>query len=104
MFIAIYSFEVHPGQDKEFIDAWTELTKLIYLHEGSLGSKLHLNKDGLYIAYAQWPDKTTWQNSGEKLPPEADNYRNQMKSSCIEIKTLYELDSVEDLLQTKVFR
>ena len=65
MFTVIYSFQVKPKQDKIFIKAWSDLTKLILEYEGSLGSRLHLESDGKYIAYAQWPSK----KNGKILAP-----------------------------------
>ena len=104
MFTAIYHFTVKPGQETEFKEGWEGLTKLIYQHEGSLGSRLHHESDQTYIAYAQWPDRETWENAGGQLPPEADVYRKQMKSSCEKIKTIHELEVISDLLQTKTFK
>ena len=101
MFIVIYSFNVKENSEQEFIEAWKALTLLIRKHEGSLGSRLHKKDSINYIAYAQWPDKRTWQNSGTNLPAHATLHRNTMKNACTEIKTEYELDVVEDLLNHK---
>ncbi|UKN00700.1 antibiotic biosynthesis monooxygenase [Paracrocinitomix mangrovi] len=102
MFIAIYSFTVVPGKEAEFKEAWVELTKLIYQFENSLGSRLHHEKDEVYIAYAQWRSKEQWANSGGNLPEEANQWRQQMKAACSEIKTVYELEVVDDLLASNV--
>lgn len=103
MFIAIYQFKVKPGKNADFISAWEALTQLIYEYEGSLGSRLHQQDDTVYIAYAQWPDKETWKNSGDKLPASADPIRKRMKSACEQIETLFELDTVSDLLKTGTY-
>ena len=81
--------------------AWKQLTQLIYEYEGSLGSRLHQKDESRYIAYAHWPDRETWKNSGDKLPDTADLIRKTMKDCCTRIETLYELDCVEDLLKSK---
>ena len=99
MFIIIYSFKTKDKQEQEFIEAWKEMTNLIYQYEGSLGSRLHLKKPGHYIAYAQWSDKSTWKNSGDNLPEKASEIRLKMHTACNEIETLYELEVVEDLLK-----
>ncbi len=101
MFAVIYQFEVNEGREHEFMGAWKELTQLIYEFEGSLGSRLHKQKDCTFLAYAQWPDRETWKNSGNKLPNSADKVRRTMRECCTRIKTLYELDCVEDLLKSK---
>ena len=101
VFAVIYQFKVKESMHSEFIKAWKELTQLIYEYEGSLGSRLHKQKEDVYLAYAQWPDKETWKNSGKKLPHSADHIRKAMRDSCSSIEVLYELDSIEDLLKTQ---
>ncbi len=103
MFAVIYKFKVKLGQEEVFTEAWTKLTQLIYQYEASLGSRLHRQSDAIYIAYAQWPDRNTWAGSGEKLPKEAEQYRNQMRESCESIETLHELEMVENLLKNRPF-
>ncbi len=101
MFAVIYQFKVKENMRSEFINAWKQLTQLIYEYEGSLGSRLHKQNDGVYLAYAQWPDKDTWKNSGNKLPDSANKIRRIMRESCTKIETLYELNCTEDLLKSK---
>ena len=104
MFAVIYTFKVKPGEESELIEGWKGLTKLIYQYEGSLGSKLHRNQDGDFVAYAQWPTKEVWENAGSNLPKEeSDKFRAQMKNSSFKIETKYELEMVEDLTMDKVF-
>ncbi|RMG67785.1 MAG: antibiotic biosynthesis monooxygenase [Bacteroidetes bacterium] len=102
MFAVIYAFHVQPGQAGAFEIAWRELTMLIYQYEGSLGSRLHRQDEATYIAYAQWPDRQTWAQSGDKLPPEAKEASARMRAACTQIETLYELDSIDDLLQPQL--
>ena len=103
MFTVIYSFKVKPNRDNEFIDSWNSLTSLIYKHEGSLGSRLHRIKENNFIAYAQWPDKETWKNSGNNLPDIAEEVRKAMKESCISIDTIYKMNVVSDLLKKNLY-
>lgn len=100
MFAAIYHFEVKENKETELIKAWEELTQLIYEYEGSLGSRLHSSGDNSFIAYAQWPNKELWENSGDKLPEQAKEVSKRMKEACIRIETLHELDCVSDLLKS----
>lgn len=103
MFAAIYLFEVKKRDEKTFVESWESLTKLIYEHCGSLGSRLHKESEGRYIAYAYWPSEDFWQNSSDKLPKEADLYRGQMRESCTKIETLHKLNTVSDLLATNPY-
>lgn len=101
-FTVIYSFKVLDGREADFINSWTEMTKLIYEFEGSYGSRLHKVNDGLFIAYAQWADKEIYKRSGKKLPERATEVRQQMRQSCSEIKTEYELNFIiSDLLKNE---
>jgi hypothetical protein len=99
-FTVIYSFKVVDGKDKDFINSWAELTKLIYEFEGSYGSRLHKVNSKLFIGYAQWPSKEIYDQSGNKLPESANKFREQMRECCSEIKTEFELSSIVlDLLK-----
>ena len=103
MFCVIYSFDVHEGQDEKFIQAWAGLTKLIYQYEGSLGSRLHQESEHRYLAYAQWPNRKRWEDSGDQMPEEADQFRKDMKDSCSKIETLHTMELSEDLLQSTIW-
>ena len=103
MFCVIYSFHVKSTRQTEFIDSWTELTKLIYKYVGSYGSRLHKVSDELYIGYAQWPDKNIWDKSGNNLPEEANLYRENLRASCSHINTEYEMDTITDLLKSTIY-
>jgi len=98
MYIVLYDFKVKPNQAENFIEAWKGLTRLIYEYEGSLGSRLHKKEDLHYIAYAQWPNKSHFNDAGGKLPKAAEIYRDSMKQACSKIEILDKLEVVEDLL------
>jgi heme-degrading monooxygenase HmoA len=101
MYAIIYTFKVKDGMEKTFIQSWKTLTQLIYKYEGSLGSRLHKSEDSIYVAYAQWPNKETFNKADSNLPDEANEVRKKMRESCIEIQTLYNMDVVEDLLKNE---
>ncbi|MFY0644929.1 MAG: antibiotic biosynthesis monooxygenase [Bacteroidia bacterium] len=98
-FAVIYQFNILEDDLEEFISSWENLTELIYKHEGSLGSRLHKKSNTEYLAYARWPSRQHWEQSGSNLPPEAKKYSKQMHEACTKIETLYELDLVSDLLK-----
>ncbi len=100
MFVAIYSFQLKPGNEKNFLEAWEALTILIRDNLGALGSRMHKSeKEGVYIAYAQWPSRELWErDSSGLLPKEAHIYRQKMKAACTEIKTIHSLEVLSDLL------
>lgn len=96
MYIVIYSFTVKKKQDSRFISAWKELTKWYYEYAGGLGSRLHNQTLQTYIAYAQWPDKETWEVSNSQLPEKAQGTRDILRDTCEKVEVLYQLDLVEN--------
>jgi heme-degrading monooxygenase HmoA len=104
MFAVVYLFKTRKKKEKVFIDSWKDLTTLIYENEGSLGSRLHKQKDGHYIAYAQWPNKEQWKQSGSNLPESASEVRQRMRSSCESVETLHELEMIEDLTKENPYQ
>lgn len=104
MFTIIYQFQVKKNNASEFMDAWKQLTQLIYKYEGSLGSRLHKQNDNSFIAYAQWPNKKKWQNSGNKLPEYTQEVRTKMRKYCTKIEILHELECIEDLLKPEPYQ
>lgn len=63
MFIAVYWWRVHPGKEDQFRKAWVRGTRLIREKYGSYGSRLHQERDGRFVGYAEWPDEATWQRA-----------------------------------------
>ena len=98
MFAVIYSFGVREEKEPQFVEAWKEMTGLIRDYEGGLGSRLHRDSDGHFIAYAQWPSREQWQKSGNNLPARAEAVRARMREACTDVRTLHELSYVEDML------
>ena len=63
MFVAVYWWRVHPGKEEQFREAWRRGTELITKTYGSHGSRLHQDRDGRFVGYAEWPDEATWQKA-----------------------------------------
>jgi hypothetical protein len=102
-FVVIYSFKIIPGKENDFIVDWLELTKLIYEHAGSYGSRLHKVDQNFFMAYAQWPDKETWENSNLRLPERGIILSKQMRENCLEIKTEYQMRVLHDFLYDSAY-
>lgn len=62
-FMVIYRWRLHPGKEQQFVEVWSRNTPLIIERCGGLGSRLHRAEDGTWLAYAQWPDRATWEAS-----------------------------------------
>jgi len=104
MFAAIYEFHVKDGQDAAFIAAWAKLTEGIYRHDGSRGSRLHKSAPGVFVAYAQWPDRATWEAIGStNRGPEYVAAGEAMRHSLVSSRTVYELELEADYLHDMPF-
>lgn len=63
MFIAVYWWRIKPGKEEQFRQAWRRGTELITARYGSFGSRLHRERDGRFVGYAQWPSYEAWQSA-----------------------------------------
>lgn len=63
MFVAVYWWRVKPGKEDQFRAAWRRGTEHITRLYGSLGSRLHRDRDGRFVGMAEWPDEGTWQRA-----------------------------------------
>ena len=97
-FVAVYRWRVHKDQVDVFLAAWETLTIKIKAQRGGLGSKVHRADDGTFVAYAQWPDRASWQAMGEL--PSVDPVASAAMASAIEesLPSLL-LDPITDLLE-----
>jgi quinol monooxygenase YgiN len=67
-FAVIYRWRVKPQREADFLAAWETLTIAIRDGRGGLGSRLHRAEDGSWTAYAQWPDRETWERAQSMAP------------------------------------
>ncbi len=79
--------------EKQFQQAWAELTREIICECKSLGSRLHLGEDGTFLGYAQWLSHDQWKNA---QIPESDA-RTRMRDSLVSLETIYRLELMDDL-------
>jgi quinol monooxygenase YgiN len=95
---AIYfKWKVASGRERDFEQAWLELTELIRDERGGLGSRLHRCADGHYFAYAQWPSELVWAAQPEPTPRMVA-LRNQMREFAELVDGPLRGDVVADLL------
>jgi hypothetical protein len=71
-FCVIYRWRLHAGMEDAFVAAWERLTDAIRERRHGLGSRLHRAGDQLWLAYAQWPDRATWEAAGAAESPDPD--------------------------------
>ncbi len=102
MFIALYRWKVREGHEKSFLEGWHRRTEEIYRHSGSLGSRLHQAEERLWVAYAQWPDRRTY-DAAQSIPVTDAEARNMFRESIEESYPDIYMDVIDDLLQTRSF-
>lgn len=102
MFTVSYRFKIHSQLNESFEEAWKEVTKLIYQHRGSLGSRLYKASENSYIGIAQWPDKKTWEQA-DISSFDTTGWRAKMRACCESIEKLDELELIHDLWSEEPF-
>ena len=82
-FCVLYRFRVRPGEEAAFVAAWAELTHAIRDQRGGLGSRLHRDDDGTFVAYAQWPDRASWEHA-QALPSVDPDASERLSRTLVE--------------------
>lgn len=57
MFAAIYRWRVTPGREDDFRRGWLLTSRTVREEFGSLGSRLHVAGDGLFVSYGRWAQR-----------------------------------------------
>jgi hypothetical protein len=102
MFCVIYEFNTFAEKEEVFKQLWHDITSQVRQHDGGLGSRLHkvVGKEDTWIAYAQWPSRELWLKQGPlTLSTQRAELVNKMRDICSSIKTLLELEVIDDLLE-----
>lgn len=100
MYCAVYRFTMLdvPNAENRFITAWTGITDFFKTEAGALGSRLHRGNDGAFYAYAQWPDKKTYEAAREVTPTEDfGRHRLEWAEVCAPSEVLFEGKVMADL-------
>ena len=103
MFVAVYWWRVHPGKEKQFRKAWHHGTELITRIYGSYGSRLHCDRDGRFVGYAEWPDEAAWRAAFDKKmvyddPETRAAFIDAIAETPIEAEPIFTMTVVDDLL------
>lgn len=104
MFAVIYRWRVVPGLEAQFEAGWRRGTERIAAEFGGWGSRLHAAGEGVYIAYAQWPDEASWKKAMEtRMDHSDDEARRMYREAIVEgsFETLASGPVVADLLDLR---
>ena len=96
-FAVLYRWRLHPGKEQQFIDAWSEVSRLLLQDRGSLGSRLHRGLDDTWYSYAQWPSAAARAHAFS-LPSVAPEAMARMRDAISESFPDIVLASVADFL------
>ena len=103
MFVAVYWWRVHPGKEEQFCKAWHRGTELITQIYGSYGSRLHRDRDGRFVGYAEWPDEVTWRAAFDLRmaydePETRAAFLDAVAETPIDADPIFTMTVVDDLL------
>lgn len=104
MYAVIYRWQVVAGLEAQFEAGWRRGTQAIAAEFGGWGSRLHKQSEGVYIAYAQWPDEETWKRAMETRMHHSDDEARKMYRDAIvpgTFETIAQGDVVADLLELR---
>ena len=104
MFAVIYRWQVLSGREAQFEAGWRRGTERIAAEFGGWGSRLHNVGEGVYVAYAQWPDEATWTKAMETRMHHSDDEARAMYRRAIvpgTFETLAAGPVVADLLELR---
>jgi len=102
MFAVIYRWQVVPGLEAQFEAGWKRGTVRIAEEFGGWGSRLHRGEGQTYFAYAQWPDRATWEKALETRMRHSDEAARRMYREAIvdgTFETVFAGEVVADLLE-----
>ena len=104
MFAVIYRWKLIPGREAQFEEGWRAGTAAIAREFGGWGSRLHRGDDGTVFAYAQWPDRATWERAMATRMHHSDDAAREKYRSAIapgSFETLFSGEVVADSLQQR---
>jgi hypothetical protein len=104
MFAVIYRWKLIPGHEAQFEEGWKAGTAAIAREFGGWGSRLHRGENGVVVAYAQWPDRATWEKAMETRMRHSNDAAREKYRSSFEpnsFETLFAGEVSADLLDLR---
>ena len=103
MFVAVYWWRAHPGKEEQLCKAWHGGTELITQIYGSYGSRLHRDRDGRFVGYAEWPDEAIWRAAFDRKmvyddPETRAAFVDAIAETPSDAEPMFTMTVVDDLL------
>ena len=93
----LYRWRLRPGTEERFVQAWSEVSRLLLQERGSLGSRLHRGDDNVWYSYAQWPSAQV-REASLAMSPVSSVERETMRACITEELSEVVLKSVSDFM------
>ena len=104
MFAVIYRWKLIPDREAQFEQGWRAGTAAIAKEFGGWGSRLHRADDGTVFAYAQWPDRATWERAMATRMHHSDDMPRAQYLGAFEpgsFETVFAGEVIADLLELR---
>lgn len=96
MFCVIYRWRIKPELEEQFVESWSEITKVLIKDFAGKGSRLHRGEDNLFYAYAQWNSEEDRKKAFKNFPK--TSVSEEMRKAIIESFPEIKLESISDFL------
>lgn len=96
MFAVIYRWKLKPGMEEHFEQGWARVTRAVFEHCGSYGSRLHVAEDGMRVAYARWPDEATRRRCDHGEAQGLRMMRESIQEALDEIRMTIDVDLLSE--------
>ena len=77
MIAVLFRWEIKPGYEQPFKEAWSEIMHRNIEKHGALGSRLHKTTDNQWASYSQWISKEHFVNA-QSIEDQEEPARSKM--------------------------
>lgn len=109
MFAVIYRFKLKPEQESEYRSLWNTCVQYFKKHSGAIGSTLHKDHEGNFIAYSRWPSREmrdlAWpgeNNPDRSLPEEIKHVIERMQEIAKDNESIDPKEITLDILEDQL--
>lgn len=100
MYCVIFRFRLTdaPNAEARFIKAWTGITEFFQNHAKAGASRLHKDKDGSFVSYAEWSDVQSYERSQEiDRTQEFIRHAVEWSEVCVPSEIIFEGELINNL-------
>lgn len=95
MYITLYQWQLKPGKEQQFIEAWTRLTTQLQNTAPQVSAKLLKTLQGEWVALIEWPSQKEWESQTNE---NIDLLAQQSLMECVqELQNLVPMEVIKHL-------